>query len=564
MPSAEVRYELGMPSDRTTDTPQHPVLSSALWAAWGDALGFITELTTSLGEVSRRSGGAKVENTVPWRRRIGGRFGPMVDLPAGTYSDDTQLRLAVSRSIRANGRFDVETFSKIELPIFLSYEMRTGRSTKAAAYELMKRHVRWSSNFFENDRANYFNSGGNGAAMRIQPHVWSAPGHDPRQFTGWVAGDAIVTHGHPRGVVGAVIHANALSSALRRGKVPGPELWGQLVEYAATIPEVMQGHEALRDRWLPMWEKGAGRTWREAVDQTIAEGMWMVNEAQQVAQTDDKEGAYRELITAFGGKRRETMGSGMISAIASLIAAWLYRDDPVAGLVMIVNQLGTDTDTIATLTGALLGATGLPAPPGPLLDREYIIAEAERMVSVSEQQPAVNFPHPDPLKWRPPSSLADAVGTVNGGLGVAGLGPVEATDGEYEIAGKNPTLYQWLTLAHGQTVFIKRRPKPKPLPPTALPLERPAQVSQNGSTPRQTMLFDEEKGAGGEGGAGDVTGFDAALERVIVSGFDERVVGHEILALSAQSVSQASQFASAVTAAYRASAASRQRPDTDR
>lgn len=563
MPSAEVRYELEMPPGQATENPHHPVISSALWAAWGDALGFITELTTSLGEVSRRSGGAKVENTVPWRRRIGGRFGPMVELPAGTYSDDTQLRLAVSRSIRANGRFDVETFSKIELPIFLSYEMRTGRGTKAAAYELMKRHVRWSSNFFENDRANYFNSGGNGAAMRIQPHVWSAPGHDPRQFTGWVAADAIVTHGHPRGVVGAVIHANALSSVLRRGHIPDPDVWAQIVEYASTIPDVMQGHEALRDRWLPLWEKGAQRSWREAVDETIAEGMRMVAEAQQAVGSDDREAAYRELVTAFGGKRRETMGSGMITAIASLVGAWLYRDDPVAGLRMIVNQLGTDTDTIATLTGALLGATGLPAPPGPLLDSDYIVAEAARMVSVSERKTAANFPHPDPLKWRPPSSLADAVGTVNGGLGVAGLGPVGATDGQYEIAGKNPVLYQWLTLAHGQTIFIKRRPDPKPLPATALPLERPAQASQNGGVPRQAVLFDEEAGGRAESSAAKPAEFDAALERVIASGFDERVVGREILSLAAQSVAQASQFASAVTAAYRTSVTRHPRHEID-
>jgi ADP-ribosylglycohydrolase len=544
----------------TAGSPQHPVVSSALWAAWGDALGFITELTTSLGEVSRRSGGAKVESTVPWSRRIGGRFGPMVDLPAGTYSDDTQLRLAVSRSIRANGRFDVEAFSKIELPVFLSYEMRAGRGTKAAAYELMKRHVRWSSNFFENDRANYFNAGGNGAAMRIQPHVWSAPGHNPRQFMGWVAADAIVTHGHPRGVVGAVIHANALSSVLRREQIPGPEVWPQIVEYAATIPDVMQEHEALRDRWLPMWEKGAGKPWREAVDETITEGESMVAEAQLAARSDDREATYREWVTASGGKRRETMGSGMIAAVASLLAAWLYRDDPVAGLLMITNQLGTDTDTIATLTGALLGATGLPHPPGPLLDSDYIVAEAERMVSVSERQPVANFPHPDPLKWRPPSSLADAVGTVNGGLGVAGLGPVDFTDGQYEIASKNPTLYQWLTLAHGQTILIKRRPEPKPLPATALPLERPVLASPNGSAPRQAALFDEEKGRPEEptlpeADAAEAAGFDAALERVIASGFDERVVGHEILSLATKSVAQASQLASAVAAAYRTSAA---------
>jgi ADP-ribosylglycohydrolase len=562
MSSAEVRYELGMPPGQVADSPPHPevadgtlhpVVSSALWAAWGDALGFITELTTSLSEVSRRSGGAKVENTVSWRRRLGGRFGPMVELPAGTYSDDTQLRLAVSRSIRANGRFDVEAFSKIELPVFLSYELRAGRGTKAAAYELMKRHVRWSSNFFANDRAIYFNAGGNGAAMRIQPHVWSAPGHAPRQFMGWVAADAIITHGHPRGVVGAVIHANALSSVLRRGQVPDPEVWPQIVEYADAIPDLMREHEALRDRWLPLWESGMGKPWREAVDETIAEGKAMVAEAQRATHSDDREAAYLGLVTALGGKRRETAGSGMIAAVASLAAAWLYRDDAVAGLRMIVNQLGTDTDTIATMTGALLGATGLPLPPGPLLDSEYIVAEAQRMASISDQRPTTNFPHPDPLKWRPPSSLADAVGTTNGGLGVAGLGPVRSTNGQYEIAGKSPTLYQWLTLAHGQTILIKRRPDPKPLPATALPRERPSQTPSNGSAPRQAPLFDEGRSRAEASAAAEAASFDAALERVIASGFDERVVGREILSLSPTSVAQAAQLASAVAAAYRAS-----------
>lgn len=563
MPSTKVRYQLAMPPGQATDSTQSPVVSSALWAAWADALGFITELTTSLGEVSRRSGGAKVENTVPWKRRIGGRFGPMVDLPAGTYSDDTQLRLAVSRSIRANGRFDVEAFSKIELPVFLSYEMRAGKGTKAAAYELMKRHVRWSSNFFENERASYLNTGGNGAAMRIQPHVWSAPGHRPRDFIGAVAADAIITHGHPRGVVGAVIHANALSSVLRRGHIPDPGVWGQIVEYASTLPDVMEAQEPLRERWLPLWEKGAKRTWREAVDETIAEGLTMVAQAQEAVSSAGREAAYRELVTGYGGKRRETAGSGMIAAMASLVAAWLYRDDPVEGLLMVVNQLGTDTDTIATLTGALLGATRLPAPPGPLLDSEYIVAEAERMVSVSERQPSPNFPHPDPLKWRQPGSLADAVGTVNGGLGVAGLGPVRSTDGQYEIAGKSPTLYQWLTLAHGQTILIKRRPDPKPLTATALPLERPTSASRNGGAPRQAALFDEASDGRGEITAARVSAFDAALERVVASGFDEQVVGHEILSFAGGSVEQASRFASAVTAAYNTSVARGRRPASD-
>jgi ADP-ribosylglycohydrolase len=531
------------------------VVSSALWAAWGDAMGFITELTTSISEVSRRSGGAKVENTVPWRRQIGGRFGPMVELPAGTYSDDTQLRLAVSRSIRGNGRFDLESFSKIELPIFLSYEMRAGKGTRAAAYELMKRHVRWSTNFFENDRASYVNAGGNGAAMRIQPHVWSTPDYSPRLFMGWVAADAIVTHGHPRGVLGAVIHANALSSALRHGTVPGPEVWEQIVEFTRSVPEVMRRNEVLRERWLPAWEKAAGRRWDEAVSEVIAEGIAMVERAQQAARRPEAIEAYRELIGALGGKERETAGSGMVAAVASLFAAWAFRDDPVAGIRIIVNHLGTDTDTIATMTGALIGATDIDPPPGPILDAEYIVREAARMAAISEGEPAISFPHPDPVKWRAPRSLADAVGEVNGRLSVAGLGSIANSDGEYDIGKDRASTYQWAQLDFGQTVLIKRRREPKPLPETALTLQRPASSVPNHRAPRQAGLFDDAGTADPDVSArGRVPAdLDTAVARVISSGFDESVIGRELLSFAREGLAQATAFAAAVTASYRPS-----------
>jgi hypothetical protein len=120
-----------------------------------------------------------------------------------------------------------------------------------------------------------------------------------------------------------------------------------------------------------------------------------------------------------------------------------------------------------------------------------------------------------------------------------------------------------MTLAHGQTILIKRRPEPKPLPATVLPLERVAQASPNGSAPRQEMLFGEEPGGQAETNIAKANVFDAALERVIASGFDERVVGHEILSLADESVAQASQLASAVTAVYRTSAARRPRSASD-
>lgn len=534
------------------------VVSSAVWAAWGDALGFITELTSSISEVSRRSAGAKVENTVPWSRRIGGRFGPMVQLPAGAYSDDTQLRLAVSRCIRANRRFDFEAFSKIELPVFLSYEMRAGRGTKAAAFALMKRHVRWSANFFDDDRATYIKGGGNGAAMRIQPHVWSAPGFDPRNFINYVVANAVITHGHPRAVVGAVIHANALSSVLRHGQVPKPQVWDQIVEYANAVPDVMLSHEALRQRWLPTWETASGRSWSDAVAETIEEGRGMVAAARRASDNRDPSSAYGDLLTELGGKKRESAGSGMIAAVASLFAAWVFREDPVPGLQHVVNLLGSDTDTIATMTGALLGATGLKEPPGPILDQAYVVAEAERMVAIAEGRQATNFPHPDPLKWQPPGSLADAVGTTdNGNLAVAGLGPVVETDGQYPIGTNDSALYQWMTLAYGQTVLIKRRRDPKRLPASSMQFARPASDGSNGAG--QSSLFDNATGADEERPTGVSTThsdpeLQGALRTVIAADFDEQVIGRELLRfarLSTKSCERASDFAAAITAAYR-------------
>ena len=105
------------------------IRASALWAAYGDALGFITELADSAG-VARRGAPYPVEEPVSWQRRIGGRFGATVQLPAGCISDDTQLRLATCRSIRGSGVFDVEMFAKVELPVWASYALGAGRGSK--------------------------------------------------------------------------------------------------------------------------------------------------------------------------------------------------------------------------------------------------------------------------------------------------------------------------------------------------------------------------------------------------------------------------------------------------
>ncbi len=107
---------------------------SALWAADGDALGWISELTDESG-LLRRTLGRPLVRPIAWKRRIGGQRGITASLPQGCYSDDSQLRLSTGRAIGPD-RFDVEAFAKIELPVWLSYALGGGRATNAAAANL--------------------------------------------------------------------------------------------------------------------------------------------------------------------------------------------------------------------------------------------------------------------------------------------------------------------------------------------------------------------------------------------------------------------------------------------
>ena len=195
--------------------------NSVLWAAYADALGFISELVTEMA-LTRRTKGAGLDHLMAWTRRVGGRGGVEVELPAGCWSDDTQLRMAVSRAIGCHG-FDVEAFAHVEVPIWRSYALGGGRATKAAAANLSKPKSLWYANTFRG----WTDAGGNGAAMRVQPHVWASADLDGGYILDVIT-DSVCTHGHPRAIVGACFHAETLAHCLRDGAVPGPSRWEEI------------------------------------------------------------------------------------------------------------------------------------------------------------------------------------------------------------------------------------------------------------------------------------------------------------------------------------------------
>ena len=124
--------------------------------------------------------------------------------------------MAVSRSVNGHG-FDVETFARIELPVWLSYALGAGRASKAAAKNLGKPRTLWYANTY----SGWVNAGGNGAAMRIQPHVWASPNLDGDYMLDVIV-DAVCTHGHPRALVGACFHAAGARALPQHRRSAGP------------------------------------------------------------------------------------------------------------------------------------------------------------------------------------------------------------------------------------------------------------------------------------------------------------------------------------------------------
>ena len=424
---------------------------SVLWAAYGDALGFVSELTNEKG-LRRRTNGTELDHLMEWTRRVGGRRGVDVELPAGCWSDDTQLRMAVSRTIGCHG-FDVEMFSRIELPVWLSYALGGGRATKAAATNLGKPKSLWYANTFRG----WADAGGNGAAMRIQPHVWASSDLDGGYMLDVIA-DSVCTHGHPRAIVGACFHAATLAHCLRDGAVPEPSLWEEIAGGLDDAPSLIEEHRSLGSTWVALWEQETGKRLRDAWQMTVDELRTAIGQAAN--RTNGAEGTseqYRGISARLGLTDKEQRGSGILTPVAAVaLAATAAHAHDAA--VVAANEIGTDTDTIATMSGALLGACdAAPEPPEMPLDSDYLLREADRLVAISQGDTASGHSYPDILTWTAPRAQADALVQTDARLAVEGLGEVTELPADMAWTSSRDFAWQWVKSEFGQTLLIKRR-----------------------------------------------------------------------------------------------------------
>ena len=454
--AAESSSDVTEAPSRTVPSPfaGSPAANSAVWAAYGDALGWISELTDQTG-LRRRVGTDALRDLVPWKRRVGGRGGVNFALPRGCYSDDTQLRLAVGRCCGPDG-FDVEAFSRVELPVWTAYALGGGNSTKSAATSMARPGARWSANFVDG----YGNAGGNGAAMRVQPHAW-APRRPTDALLRDVIRDAVVTHGHPRGILGACLHALSIADLMPSGegtlRALGVKSFRGFVSSLSSIFVVMAEDDELAAFWLPAWEDAERQSWENAASATLAELDADLRIAAEVFEAcDSPDQGYRDLVTALDLRSDNHRGSGTRTVVAALLVTCLMRRfdlEPLDAVLLVVNELGTDTDSIASMLGAYIGLLHTRVPKSPPLDWELIAGEAKRI----ENGLPANMPYPDLLTWEPPRTQGDALVLDEAArMVVVGLGPVTE---ESETLWNPRGDFGWVQVrtSFQQTLIIKRR-----------------------------------------------------------------------------------------------------------
>ncbi|MBH0058498.1 ADP-ribosylglycohydrolase family protein [Pseudoalteromonas sp. SWXJZ94C] len=435
---------------------ENQIINSALWAAYGDALGFITELADAK-ILKSRTGQQTIESLVDWKRRVGGKFGTTIKLPKGSYSDDTQLRLATSRAIMGNGHFSIHSFSKIELPVWQSYALGAGRGSKLAASSLSKANVAWYSNFYNSDNVSYLQSGGNGAAMRIQPHVWSAVKLDePELFLPDVIRNSLTTHGHPRAIIGSVFHALSLSYTLFYKKIPSLEYLRTFNQWTNEVPRIIESDINLNTIWASHYENSSQSSLVDDYEEVYKELEALIDKAEEWYKDEEK--TYKSLATLLNLFDVETRGSGTLTSLAASVACLLLEETSEIDLIKTIsNELLTDTDSIATMAGAIMGAQTDICPDERVQDQDYIIQESKRLHSISNREAANSFKYPEKLEWKSPSSQLDFLGKANDRLVLFPFGEVKSISTEVFISTNKSYCYEWFESKLGQSFLIKRR-----------------------------------------------------------------------------------------------------------
>jgi ADP-ribosylglycohydrolase len=285
--------------------------------AVGDALGYPAEFRTR-AQLMRDLGSQGITGFLRLKDR---RFAPRPymsgpDHPPGTFTDDTQMTLAVAEALLSHGHAGRDALMQEMGRRFVAWHRspdnnRAPGATCSKGCDNLERGVPWRE-------AGVADSKGCGSAMRVAPIGLFFEDLDEVES---VARDSsLLTHGHPAALEGAAAAALLVALALR-GASP-----------AQMYEEVMR--------------RCGGRS--RDFDECLSKVPGLLERAPE------------EVLT------RNVLGEGWVAeeAVASaLYCFWRHPDDYRAAVLEAANTDG-DSDSLATIAGSISGARlGLGALP---------------------------------------------------------------------------------------------------------------------------------------------------------------------------------------------------------
>lgn len=290
---------------------------SILGLAIGDALGHPTEFVSTLAGIRARWGEKGVTDF-----ESAGRH------PPGTFTDDTQMSIAVARALIRAGQLDLDTLMTVMAEEFVAWyrspqNNRSPGGTCLTGCRMLESGVAWRE-------AGVKGSKGCGAAMRAAPIGLYFHG-DTDAMIRVAAAQSVLTHAHPTGIASSVAAAAPVAWATQ-----GKGLEGML-DYTRECVERL-GPELLAELGCEarLIEDVGNREMLEALERVQAA---LPREAEDVCQL---------------------LGGGWIGEEAVAGALWCVlksHGDFSRSVLSGANSSG-DSDSLACIAGSVSGAYG--------------------------------------------------------------------------------------------------------------------------------------------------------------------------------------------------------------
>ena len=269
-------------------------------AAAGDALGAAYEFGGPVDPAAVRMG-----------------VGALTGRPAGSWTDDTDMAVAVLRAAATGARLDdgdgldavaagfLEWYRSGPPDIGIQTRGALGAAAADSGVEVAPGAVLTGSARSYQDR--HPENAGNGSLMRTGPVALSALGDD-RLLCDSAAAVSALTHPHEDAVIACQLWCVAIDRAVRTGRLDGPRAGLDLLDPVA------------RARWTAWIDEA-----ESAPLAALRDNGWVVRALQA---------AWRSVVDTVGDGGAAHVERGLRAAVA----------------------IGGDTDTVAAIAGALLGA----------------------------------------------------------------------------------------------------------------------------------------------------------------------------------------------------------------